>query len=277
MSRARESNPLADPSRIAALRGTGLIGAKKADAFERVAELAATVARAPMAMVGLLDDTHLHALARVGAPDLATAPRTALAESFCRHVVAGAEPLVVEDAREHGLTKGLVSVKSGKVLAYAGLPLTLRGGHVLGTLCVADAKPRHWKASELSALEGVARWAVTELERRADAESRRTLQHANDRLRGLLEASPIAIYTRDLDGELLFANAAAERVGARADAVEFPLLDQAGEPYAICGIAAKPATSELGSAKALLRRLETAVDAAQSALASARPEDGDPK
>ena len=61
--------------------------------------------------------------------------------------------------------------------------------------------------------------------------------------------------------------------------VRFPLTDAAGEPCGVCAVSvalgpveteANPVfeTGQLNSAKALLRRLETAVDAAQSALAT---------
>ena len=123
MSRARVKNPLADPARVATLRGTGLLGGQKVDAFDRLANLAARFVGAPIAMVTLLDDTHLHALSRVGPADLAKSGRAPVKDTFCQHVVAAGEPLIVDDAREHELTKGLAVVKSGKVLAYAGIPL----------------------------------------------------------------------------------------------------------------------------------------------------------
>ena len=139
MARARVKNPLADPVRVATLRATGLLGNQKTDAFDRLANLAATFVGAPIAMVTLLDDTHLHALSRIGPPDLAKSGRAPVKETFCQHVVASTEPLIVDDAREHELAKGLAVVKSGKALAYAGIPLRLPSGLVLGTLCVADA------------------------------------------------------------------------------------------------------------------------------------------
>ena len=218
MARARVRNPLADPTRVATLRATGLLGGQKAEAFERLAGLAARFTGAPMAMVALLDDPHLHTLARVGPPHLAKAGRAPVKDTFCRHVVSGGEALIVDDAREHSLTKGLASVKSGKVLAYAGIPLPL-GGLVLGTLCVADDTPRAWKPDEISVLEDLARSVVTEIELRADVGARKQaetdLQRSDDRLRGLMENSPAAIYARDLDGRWLFLNRAAERARRR--------------------------------------------------------------
>ncbi len=168
-----QQNPLADPARVATLRGTGLLGGQKSDAFDRLANLAARFVGAPIAMVTLLDDTHLHALSGVGPPDLATSGRAPVKDTFCQHVVASTEPLIVDDAREHDLTKGLAVVKSGKVLAYAGIPLKLPSGDVLGTLCVAGDTPRAWKPEEISVLEDLAQSVVTEIEMRADIEARR--------------------------------------------------------------------------------------------------------
>jgi PAS domain S-box-containing protein len=219
-----------------------------------------------MAMVTLIDGPHLHVLGRVGPADLAK-PRTPVSDTFCQHAVSSAQTLVVDDAREHDLTKGLAVVKSGKVLAYAGAPLA--GGAVVGALCVADSKPRAWKPEEIGLLEDLAQSVRTEIELRADLEARRRAeterQRSDDRLRGLMDNSPAAIYALDLHGQVLFSNPAAEgllagRQGLTADdqaviaggaavkgevtledgavhrCVKFPLTDEAGEPYGICGI-----------------------------------------
>ena len=61
-------------------------------------------------MVALLDDRHLHVKACVGRPELAKARRVPATESFCQHVVASEEALVVNDAREHELTRDLAAV-----------------------------------------------------------------------------------------------------------------------------------------------------------------------
>src|SRR5215217_4153473 len=155
MSRARVSNPLADPVRLTALRGTGLLGSPHDDAFDRLAGLARKVLRTPVGMVSLLDDRHLHVKSCVGLPDLAKAGKVPATESFCQHVVVTEQPLVVDDAREHDLTRDLAIVKSGMALAYAGVPLVLAGGFVVGTLAVTDAEPRAWKPEEVEILEGL--------------------------------------------------------------------------------------------------------------------------
>jgi PAS domain S-box-containing protein len=319
MARARVKNPLADPLRVAMLRGTGLLGSPPDEAFDRLAGLARKIFRTPIAMVTLLDDTHLEAKSCAGPRHLASSP---LKETFCQHVVGSSEPLVVDDAREHDLTKGLSIVTCGKALAYAGVPLTVHG-YVIGTLCIADAKPRAWTRDDVGILEDLARSVLTEIALRADIEARKRaeaeLERVTERLRGLMDNSPAVILGKDLEGRYLFLNRAGERALGMTEAeaigragvalsahdrsvvaggvpgaseetlelggetvvhrsVKFPLTDEAGEPYGICAIstdvterAADVISGELGSAKALLRRLETAVDAAQSALSSAHP------
>ena len=281
MRRSRVKNPLADPVRIAMLRGSGLLAAPPDEGLERLAALAGKVMRAPIAMVTLVDDTHLHAKSCAGSRDLvAKAGRTPVRETFCRHVVGAGEPLIVADARQSELTRGMAVVKSGKALAYLGVPLVLRG-HVLGTLCVADTRPRAWKRADAGILEDLARSVGTELELRAAIDARKQAEADLARLRGVLDHSPALVYANDLAGGSLFANRAAQRalparaLGALGEA------DAAGEPCGVCAVSvalgpvepeAAPVSSsdtgQLNSAKALLRRLETAVDAAQSALAT---------
>ena len=127
MARARVSSPLADPVRLAMLRATGLLGTPPEEAFDRLAGLARKVLETPVGMVALLDDRHLHVKACVGQPELAKARRVPATATFCQHVVATGEALVVDDARLHELTRDLAAVRAGQVLAYAGVPLTLHG------------------------------------------------------------------------------------------------------------------------------------------------------
>ena len=143
---------------------------------------------------------------------------------------------VIGDAREHKPTSGLASVKSGKVLAYAGLRLALPGsGRVLGTLCVADAKPRAWKPSELRRARGTR--AVGDdgdrAARRRRGSGAATSSARTTACRGCWTSSPVAIYAKDLEGNLLSREEAprAEGVTRRGRAVTFPCFDQAGEPY----------------------------------------------
>ncbi len=255
--RPRRSSPLADPARLRALRGTGLVGTPPEEAFDRLAALARKILKAPVALVSLLDDRHLHVKSCVGLPELAAARRVPVGESFCQHVVGNAEPLIVQDAREHPLVAELAMVKAGRVLAYAGVPLIV-GGFVIGSFCVADDEPRKWTTDEIETLHVLAASVTTEIELRGDIEARKQaeagLERSNARLRGLMDNSPSVISAKDLDGRYIFVNRAWERLhgvteadaagktavadpaqdGRSYEAVRFPLIDETGEPYGIC-------------------------------------------
>ena len=197
------------------LRSTGLLSAPHEDAFDRLAGLARKVLKAPVGMVSLLDDRHLHVKSCVGLPELAKAGRVPATDSFCQHVVITEAALVVDDAREHELTRDLAIVKSGMALAYAGVPLVLSGGFVIGALSVTDSKPRAWKPGEIELLHDLAASVLTEIEMRADIEARKQaeteLRRSKDRLRGLMDNIPTLIYAKDLEGRYLFLNHAGER------------------------------------------------------------------
>ncbi|MBI3790811.1 MAG: GAF domain-containing sensor histidine kinase [Gemmatimonadetes bacterium] len=86
-----------------------------------------------------------------------------LTHSFCQHVVASGEPLVVEDAPHHPLVHDNLAIAGMGVIAYAGMPLRTEDGEVLGSFCTVDTTPRVWSPEELGILEDLAAQVMTEL------------------------------------------------------------------------------------------------------------------
>ena len=153
--------------------------------FDRLTRLAVETVGAPIALVSLVDGDRQFFKSAIGlAEPFATNRETPLCQSFCRHVVAG-EPLVVSDVRRHPPLGEQLAVPGLGVVGYAGVPITLRSGETLGSLCAIDTEPRSWTEAELSILRDLAAAAATEIELRlalADAHERiRT-----DSLTGLL-------------------------------------------------------------------------------------------
>ena len=156
-------------------------------------------------MVALLDDRHLTRQPASAGPSSprpgARRPRTRSASTSS----ATAEALIVDDAREHELTKGPRDASSRARRSPTPASRSRSpAASCIGTLCVADYEPRAWKPSEIDVLEDLAASVVTEIEMRADIEARKQaeteLQRSNDRLRGLMDNSPAAIYAKDLEG-----------------------------------------------------------------------------
>lgn len=146
---------LRDPSRI------------RSETFDRIARIAAGLADAPTSTVTIVTETDQRWPGAVGlGPELQERRFTEIEYSYCRLVVEQGAPLVVEDAREHELTRGNPAIERYDAIAYLGVPLLAEDGSAIGALCVRDARARRWSDSQRIAVEDLARWAVSEIELR---------------------------------------------------------------------------------------------------------------
>ena len=133
------------------------------DAFlDEVVKIAALYFNTPICLITILDRKRQWFRARVGT-DLQETPR---ADSFCAYSVAIGDSVEVCDAQqdERFRCNPLVTGEPG-IRYYAGVPLVLQGGLVLGNLCVIDTQPRPlMSAADKAMLEQIARLAVTRLD-----------------------------------------------------------------------------------------------------------------
>ncbi len=166
-----------------ALRRTALLDTPPEHAFDRLTRLASTVLRAPTALVSLVDQDRQFFKSCCGLAEPWAAQReTPLSHSFCQHVVAAREPLIIADARSHPLVCQNPAIADLNVVAYAGMPLITPDGHALGAFCVIDAQPRIWTEQEITILQELAALVMTEIElRRQTQEAQQALQ-ARDEL-----------------------------------------------------------------------------------------------
>lgn len=156
-----------DPDRLAALAGSGMLAVRDDPAFDRLARLATRVLDVPVALVSLVDEDRQVFASCIGLEGpYADARETPLTHSFCQHAVAAREPLVVSDAREHPVLKTNRAIDDLGVVAYAGVPLIDPEGHALGTLCVADSRPRSWSDEDVETLSDLASSVLTEMQLR---------------------------------------------------------------------------------------------------------------
>jgi len=159
---------VADPDRLAALDAIALLDTPAEGAFDRLTRLASRLLRAPVALVSLVAGDRQFFKSCIGlAEPWASARETPLSHSFCQHAVERREPLLIRDARDHPLVRDNPAIQDLGVIAYAGIPLAMADGHVLGSFCVIDHEPRRWTVDEVATLRDLAAAAVTELELRA--------------------------------------------------------------------------------------------------------------
>ena len=146
--------PENEAARLAQLHELQLLDSPSEPAFEQLVELTALLLKVPVALVSLVDKERQWFKARVGVDSCETGRDI----SFCGHVVADGEPLVVEDATldarfaDNPLVTGAPHIRF-----YAGIPLMLESGMSLGTMCVIDTQPRRLDAEQWHQLQLLAK------------------------------------------------------------------------------------------------------------------------
>lgn len=148
------------PERLRDLRDSGLLDTPPEKSFDLLTRLAASLCRAPTALVSLVDKDRQFFKSQTGlAEPWASERQTRLSHSFCQWVVSSREPVVVGDATEHPVLKSNLAVRDLGVIAYAGMPITGRRGQAIGSFCAIDSKKRPWSEEELATLRDLGRIA----------------------------------------------------------------------------------------------------------------------
>jgi two-component sensor histidine kinase len=205
---------LNEPARIAALRTTGLLDSAPEEAFDRLTRLVCRVLDAPVALVSLVDRDRQFFKSQHGLPEpVATERQTALSHSFCQHVVRRGAPLIVTDARADVRVRDNLAVRDLSVVAYLGTPLVTPEGHVLGSLCVLDSRPRDWSEADRQTLGDFAAVVMSEIALREEITRR---ERSEDQLELVNRELAHRIKNIFTVVQSLLAMAARRDVGARS-------------------------------------------------------------
>jgi hypothetical protein len=165
-----------EEGRMNAVRRYDLLDTPTDGAFDRITAMAARIFSVPIALVSVVDHDRIWFKSRHGL----AVDQIDRDEGLCASAILHHEPWVVTDARNdpRALANPLVAGEMG-LQFYAGVPLTTRDGHNLGTLCVIDNEPREFGPTQLATLEDLAAMVMSELELRLDSRQasldRRTL------------------------------------------------------------------------------------------------------
>ena len=209
-------------ARLAAVAEYGLSDPKTDARLQEIASLAARRFEAPIALVTLVRETDQLFVAVLGVQESGT-PRDV---SFCSHALESDDLLVVPDATlDPRFSGNPLVIGPPHVRFYAGAPLRSPSGHVVGTLCVIDQRPRSgFSARDRQTLRALGVQAVQRLEELRLAHARTGGPH---RFRQAAGASPEAVACTDAQGRVTFWNEAAARLfGVPApDAVGRKLVD----------------------------------------------------
>lgn len=149
-----------EPERLALLQQYNILDTPPEEAIDRIVNLAARLFSVPIVLVGLMDRDRQW-FKSVRGLDVTESDRQF---TFCAHTILHSQMLVVEDATldprfaDNPAVTGPLGIRF-----YAGVPLQVRENLNLGTLCIADTRPRTLDAAMRSTLEDLAAIVVREI------------------------------------------------------------------------------------------------------------------
>ena len=128
-----------DRARLAALDDLVILDTPAEQGFDDVVRLATRLCATPVALVSLVAADRQWFKARIGFPPC----ETDLNSSVCAHALAEPDLLIVPDLTADPRTAANPLVTGEPhIRFYAGAPLRLKDGQVVGSLCVIDTAPR---------------------------------------------------------------------------------------------------------------------------------------
>jgi PAS domain S-box-containing protein len=152
-----------EAARLAALARYEILDSPGEDAYEELAQLAAHVCAAPLAVVDFVDAERVWVKAAVGSLP-SELPRD---RSFADRVVEARHVVVVRDAAADPRLAGAAFVAGEPLVRFlAGAPIRTPDGFVIGTLTVMDPRPRALSTEQAAALISVCRQVGSQLELR---------------------------------------------------------------------------------------------------------------
>ncbi len=207
-----------EAARLAALDGYAILDTPAEQGFDDIAQLAAQVCEAPIALVSFVGADRQWFKAHHGFDQKGTA----LAQSVCTHALRQPGLLVIPDLALDPRTRANTLVTGPPHFRfYAGARLETSKGFGLGTLCVVDVTPRPegLTVAQGEALQALARQVMALLELRrslaerdaATAERARAdaaLRESEARFRNLADHAPVMMWVTDATGACTYLNRA---------------------------------------------------------------------
>lgn len=147
--------------RLAALEQLDMLDTPRDDGFERFVGLIKQIFTVDIALVSFIDGHRQWYKSCAGL----SADEVAREDTFCHFVVDGEQPIVVPDATldsrfaTHPAVTGETHIRF-----YAGVPLKTASGHIVGTVCAIDRRPRSFGSRDLSILQEIAGAAMDRAE-----------------------------------------------------------------------------------------------------------------
>ncbi len=165
--------PYNESERLKALRGYEILDTPQDHNFDKITELAASIFKAPVALISLVDTDRIWYKSKVGL-NISEAKRE---PGLCASAILVNEVYLVENAATDPRTQANPYTKAEEgIRFYAAAPLRTKEGLNLGTLCIMDYTPRTLNEQEKEQLTRLAGIIMDELELRLSAKKAIRLQ-----------------------------------------------------------------------------------------------------
>jgi EAL domain-containing protein (putative c-di-GMP-specific phosphodiesterase class I) len=154
-----------EADRLRALRALEILDTPPEPCYDTITWMAATWMHTGSAALAFVDETRIWAKSTAG-DYLKEFPRQ---DSYTERVVLEGKPIVILDIEELPDSRGIANLHRARGLRFfAGVPVRVTGGYVVGALCVRDSRPRGQVTDlELRVLERMAELVADQLELRS--------------------------------------------------------------------------------------------------------------
>lgn len=180
-----------ETARLEALKQYRILDTPPEQTYDDFTLLASYICKVPIALISLIDTERQWFKSKVGLE----VNETGRDVSFC-NTISTPEMLIVNDALlDNRFVNNPLVTADPRIRFYAGAPLITPEGHILGSLCVIDRKPRVLSETQKTALEALARQVMIQLEwRRVSAH----LAEALDQIKLMEGLIPICSYCKGI-------------------------------------------------------------------------------
>jgi diguanylate cyclase len=187
---------------LSALHALKVLDSGPEEEFDALVRCAALICDVPVSLISLIDADRQWFKANIGLDGVTQTPREM---AFCAHAVLGDALFEVPDAAlDPRFADNPLVVGDEKIRFYAGAPVRLKDGCVIGTLCIIDRQPRELSDLQREALKCLAVAAARALEGRHASQVLQEVTNASqERLRRLYEATPAMLHSIDATGRLI--------------------------------------------------------------------------
>ena len=152
--------PSNEDARRKVLESLKLLDTEYEERFDNITRLTKKLFDTQISAVTLID-ANRQWFKSIQGIELAETPRDV---SFCGHTILQDTVFVVEDTEDDPRFEDNPFVaEAPNVRFYAGAPITLEGGHNIGTLCVIDLKPRTFSKEDCEKLQELAEMVKLEM------------------------------------------------------------------------------------------------------------------